>query len=221
MSTKDPPATYDDRERKEDHEVNQLAANPAPGGFTKPVPEEERELTRLAGRGDLEAFGQLVDRYAEQARRVARAVLNDQHDGDDAAQDAFLSALRNLHRYDPSRPFGPWLMRIVSNAAVDRLRRKKVRAAEPISPRTASADASPAVDTDRRAFLEAVEAALARLPERQRRAVVLFDVEGYSHAEIASIMSVPQGTVRSDVFHGRRALRRSLGAWKDWKEERR
>jgi len=66
-----------------------------------------------------------------------------------------------------------------------------------------------------------VETALTGLPERQRRAVVLFDVEGYSHAEIASIMEVPQGTVRSDVFHGRRALRRSLGAWKDWKEERR
>ena len=88
-------------------------------------------------------------------------------------------------------------------------------------PRTASSEAGPAVDTDRRAFLAAVEKALGGLPERQRRAVVLFDVEGYSHAEIASIMEVPQGTVRSDVFHGRRALRRSLGAWKDWKEERR
>lgn len=201
--------------------MNPAAAKPAGSGDEVRFPQEERELARLAGEGDLDAFGQLVDRYAEQARRVARAVLNDSHDGDDAAQDAFLSALRNLHRYDPTRPFGPWLMRIVSNAAVDRLRRKKVRAAEPISPRTASSQAGPAVDTDRRAFLAALEAGLARLPERQRRAVVLFDVEGYSHAEIASIMQVPQGTVRSDVFHGRRALRRSLGAWKDWKEDRR
>jgi len=169
--------------------------------------------------GDLDAFGILVDRYAEQARRVARGILADFHEGDDAAQDAFLSALKNLGRYDPARPFGPWLMRIVSNAAVDRLRRRKVRTAESISPRTPSRGASPAVDTDRRAFLQALEEALVELPERQRRAVVLFDVEGYSHAEIAEILDVPQGTVRSDVFHGRRTLRRALRPWQHWKED--
>jgi RNA polymerase sigma-70 factor (ECF subfamily) len=59
-----------------------------------------------------------------------------------------------------------------------------------------------------------LRAALAELPERRRTAVVLFDVEGYSHAEIAGILGIPEGTVRSDVFHGRRHLRALLADWK-------
>lgn len=181
---------------------------------------KESTLAIRAQAGDLEAFGELVELFSGQARRVARAVLGDPDDGDDAAQDAFLSALRHLKRYDPSRPFGPWLMRIVANAAADRRRRRKVRAAEELSESTAGGGVGPDVETDRRAFLEAFRSALARLPERQRMAVTLFDVEGYSHAEIADILSIPQGTVRSDVFHARRRLRSALTCWQHhWKEE--
>ena len=61
--------------------------------------------------------------------------------------------------------------------------------------------------------------ALGGLPERQRAAVVLFDVEGYSHREIGEILGVPEGTVRSDVFHGRRALREVLGTWNRWRQD--
>ena len=116
----------------------------------------EAEWAAKAHAGDIEAFGRLVDRYGEQARRVARGILGDTHDGDDAAQDAFLSALRNLGRYDPNRPFGPWLMRIVSNAAVDRRRRNKVRATEALSPTAPARAGGPATETDRRAMLKAL-----------------------------------------------------------------
>ena len=91
---------------------------------------EEGALTSQALAGDRTAFGELVNRYSDQARRVARAVLQDPDDADDAAQDAFLSALAKLEQYDTSRPFGPWLMRIVANAATDRRRRRQVRRAE-------------------------------------------------------------------------------------------
>jgi RNA polymerase sigma-70 factor (ECF subfamily) len=182
----------------------------------KDVPDAE--LAAQAQAGDRQAFGQLVERYAAQARRVARAVLSDPDDADDAAQDGFLAALRHLGRYDPARPFGPWMMRIVANAAADRRRRLKVRRTEELSPLAASASPGPAEITDRRALQAAFEAALAGLPERQRVAVVLFDVEGYSHAEIARILGVPEGTVRSDVFHARRGLREPLAAWRAWKE---
>ena len=94
-----------------------------------------------------------------------------------------------------------------------------MREAESLTAATPSRKAGPADDTDRRAFRAALQGALANLPERQRTAVVLFDVEGYSHAEIAEILNVPQGTVRSDVFHGRRSLRRALQPWKEWKED--
>src|SRR5216110_2615773 len=84
---------------------------------------EDKDLVDQTLAGDREAFGVLVDRYAAQARRVARAVLGDPVDADDAAQDGFLSALVKLAQYDSRRPFGPWLMRIVANAATDRRRR--------------------------------------------------------------------------------------------------
>lgn len=179
----------------------------------------DAELAALAQAGDREAFGELVARYAGGARRVARAVLGDPDDADDAAQDGFLSALKYLGRYDPTRPFGPWLMRIVANAAADRRRRRRVRAAQPIPADAASGATPPDAAADRAAFHEALRAALAALPERQRAAIVLFDVEGYTHREIAAVLGIPEGTVRSDVFHARRALRRALAPWKGWKEE--
>ena len=83
---------------------------------------QDAELAALAQAGDRDAFGELVRRYAGQARRITRAMLGHEEDADDAAQDGFLAALRHLGRYDPGRPFGPWLLKIVANAAADRRR---------------------------------------------------------------------------------------------------
>lgn len=179
----------------------------------------DAELAALAQAGDREAFGQLVTRYSAQARRAARAVLGNPEDADDAAQDGFLAALRHLGRYDPGRPFGPWLLRIVANAATDRLRRRRVRAAESLPATLPAAGAPPDRTADVNAMYDALREALATLPQRQRLAVVLFDVEGYSHGEIAEVLGIPVGTVRSHVFHGRRALRKSLAPWREWKED--
>jgi len=172
-------------------------------------------VTRAAA-GDRAAFGVLVERYARVARRVARAVLGNPEDADDAAQDAMLSALVKLDQYDPRRPFGPWLLRIVSNAATDRRRRRTVRRVEPLDPWLAAGGPRPDTAAEQRALGERLRQALAELPERRRVAVVLFDVEGYSHAEIAGVLGIPEGTVRSEVFHARRRLRALLV---DWKEE--
>jgi RNA polymerase sigma-70 factor (ECF subfamily) len=180
---------------------------------------EDAELSARAAAGDHEAFGQLVERYAAQARRLARGILGNAEDADDAAQDGFLAAMKSIERYDPARPFGPWLLRIVANAASDRRRRLRVRATEEIPVDAASRQAGPDKDADRSALRSALTGALQQLPVRQRIAVVLFDVEGYSHREIAEIVKVPEGTVRSDVFHARRALRAAMGAWRGAMEE--
>ena len=177
---------------------------------------DEATLTGRARAGDRDAFGELVRRYADQARRVARAVLQDPEDADDAAQDAFLSALVKLEQYDPSRPFGPWLMRIVANAATDRRRRRRVRQAEALDEGLIAGGQRPDAVAERELLGERLRQALAELPERRRMAVVLFDVEGYSHAEIGGILGMPEGTVRSEVFHARRRLRALLT---DWREE--
>ncbi len=183
-----------------------------PGG--SPRIENEAELATRARAGDRAAFGQLVEQFAPQARRVARAVLQDPHDADDAAQDAFLAALVKLDQYDPRRPFGPWLMRIVANAATDRRRRRAVRQVEPLAPELTGGGPRPDREAEQSALGDRLRAALAELPERRRIAVVLFDVEGYSHAEIAQILGIPEGTVRSEVFHARRRLRELLADWR-------
>src|SRR5256885_14047405 len=140
--------------------------------------EDEAELATRARAGDRAAFGRLVERFAPQARRVARAVLQDPHDADDAAQDAFLAALVKLDQYDPRRPVRPWLMRIVANAATDRRRRRTVRQAGPPAPALTGGGPPPPREAQQNALGGRLRAAVPALPERRRLAVVLFDVVG-------------------------------------------
>lgn len=171
----------------------------------------DAELAQAAVRGDPDAFGRLIDRHGLAARRAARAILRDEDDADDAVQEGMLAAWRAIDRYDPARPFRPWLMRIVVNAALDARRRSKVRQAEPIGETIESGGLGPDRMTDASLLRTKLDTGLAELPERQRIALVLFDAEGWGHAEIAATLGVPEGTVRSYVFHARRAMRRSLG----------
>lgn len=172
---------------------------------------EDAELARAAAAGDPDAFGRLIDQNGLAARRAARAILRDDDDADDAVQEGMLAAWRAIDRYDPDRPFRPWLMRIVVNAALDARRRGKVRQAEPIVETLQSGGLGPDRMAEAALLRTKLDAALAQLPERQRIALVLFDAEGWGHADIAAALGVPEGTVRSYVFHARRAMRASLG----------
>jgi RNA polymerase sigma-70 factor (ECF subfamily) len=171
----------------------------------------DAELAGRAARGDGEAFGQLVERHALVARRIARAALLDPHDADDAVQDATFSAWRHLDQYDGARPFAPWFLRIVVNAAADLRRRRGVRRVDQVPEAIPDPGPSPELSTDRALLRERLDVALRTLPERHRIAVVMHDAEGFGHAEIAGMLGVPEGTIRSDVFHARRALRAVLG----------
>src|SRR5437667_10266798 len=193
-----------------------MASEPQPpGGAPRIEHGDEAALVARALAGDRAAFGVLAERYAAPARRVARAVLDDPDDADDAAQDALLAALVKLAQYDTRRPFGPWLMRIVANAATDRRRRRNVRQAEPLDAALVGGGPRPDAVAMRSELSARLRTALGELPERRRMAVVLFDVEGYSHAEIAGILGIPEGTARSEVFHARRRLRTLLADWKE------
>jgi len=180
------------------------------------VSEDEPALVARALSGDRFALGRLLERFTAPVRRVTYAILGDADEADDAAQDGVLQALVKLDRYDPTRPFGPWLLRIVANAAIDRRRRRTVRVAGVLDDTVAGDHPLPDAEAERRVLGERLRAALDELPERYRAALVLFDVEGYSQAEIAQILGMAPGTVRSAVFHARRRLRRLMG---DWKEE--
>ncbi len=169
--------------------------------------QHERGLVIEAQRGSREAFAALVRLHQARAFAVARAITLTREDAEDAVQDAFLHAYRALDRFRPDQPFGAWLNRIVANAALDIGRRRKVRDADPLPETVATPFRDPAVDAELRARLEE---GLRKLTERQRSVIVLHDVQGFTHGEIGTMLSIPEGTARSDLHHARAALRRML-----------
>lgn len=172
--------------------------------------ESDAALIARAQGGDRDAFGVLVGRYGPMVRRLTRAVLHHGADADDAAQDAFFSAWQAIDRFDPAQTLGPWLARIAVNAARDLVRRRRVRVTEPVPMDRADLGPLPDRAAEARVQRGRLAAALAALPERQRLVVVLFEVEGYAHGEIAGLFGIPEGTVRSELFHAKRKLRAAL-----------
>ena len=176
-----------------------------------PVPErpaDERALVLAAQQGEQEAFAELVRRHQCRAYAVARAIVLNHEDAEDAVQDAFLHVFRALHRFLPDQAFGAWLHRIVANAALDVTRRRKVRDADELPETVSSPFRDPAEGGELR---DRLQAALATLPARQRSVLVLHDVEGFRHAEIGGMLDIPEGTARSDLHYARAHLRRLLG----------
>lgn len=171
--------------------------------------EEERQFVLAAQEGDTAAFAQLVRRHQQRAYAVARAVLLSHEDAEDAVQEGFLHAHRALSRFRPDQPFGAWLHRIISNAALDLARRRKVRDTDELVDTHASPFRDPAEADE---LHDRLRSALTQLPDRQRSVLVLHDVEGYKHAEIGAMLGIPEGTARSDLHHARAAMRSILGS---------
>lgn len=170
-------------------------------------PDDERALVLAAQRGDTTAFDALVRRHQRRAYAVARAIVLSHEDAEDAVQDAFLHAFKAIGRFLPDQPFGAWLHRIVSNAALDLTRRRKVRDADELPETVSAPQRDAAIDDELDTRLRA---ALAQLPERQRAVLVLHDLEGYKHGEIGRLLDIPEGTARSDLHYARHHLRTLL-----------
>jgi RNA polymerase sigma-70 factor (ECF subfamily) len=164
----------------------------------------ERDYVIAAQKGSDDAFAQLVRLHQRRAYAVARAIVLSHEDAEDAVQDGFLHAYRALDRFRSDQPFGAWLNRIVANAALDLVRRRKVRDADELPETLALPFRDPGeADELRRRLGDA----LSRLTDRQRSVIVLHDVEGYTHGEIGQMLGMPEGTARSDLHHARAALR--------------
>ena len=162
--------------------------------------------------GDPDAFSTLVRLHQDRLWAVALRTLGDREEAADALQDALLSAYRAAASYRGDARVTTWLHRVVVNACLDRIRRSKVRASVPLpdddrgggpaDPRDAFADRETAME---------IEAALALLPDEQRVALVLVDVHGMPVDEVAAILGVPSGTVKSRCSRGRARLALQLG----------
>lgn len=173
---------------------------------------DERGWILAAQNGDQKAFGELVTRHQRRAYAVARAIVLNHEDAEDAVQEAFLHAYRALDRFRPDQAFGAWLHRIVANAALDLTRRRKVREADELPETVASPFHDPAEAGDLR---QRLQEALAELPPRQRAVIVLHDIEGFKHAEIGVTLGIPEGTARSDLHYARARLRDALGDFRN------
>ncbi|MBT8479446.1 MAG: RNA polymerase sigma factor [Gemmatimonadetes bacterium] len=171
---------------------------------------EEQALVRAVQDGDDDAFGALVDRYLEAAFATALSVLRNTHDAEDAVQSAFIRALERIDQLKPGSPFGPWFYRVLRSTCLNLRRREALRSHEEI-PVSAAGGRNPDRDLQEELTRETVMVALGELPEMQRLAITLYDLEGYSHQEIGDILGIAVGTSRAHVHHARRALRKLIG----------
>lgn len=188
----------------------------AAGGEPSDGSEEELDaapdeaLARRVQGGDERALEQLVRRYLRPIRVIVTSYVAEPADAEDAAQETFLRALRAIESYDPERPFAPWLYQIARNVARNHVAARARWQAEAPPTTLPSRLPGPDVVLERAEIRMLVRAALARLPEQRRTAFYLSDVEGYPTEEIARLMGLSPGTVRSHVHHARRALRAAL-----------
>jgi RNA polymerase sigma-70 factor, ECF subfamily len=178
----------------------------------------DRALVEQALNGNLEAFNELVRLYQDYLFALVVRVVNDRDSAADAVQEAFFSCYRNLDRFRGDS-FRSWLTRIALNAATDVLRYRKRRPADPFPEweddswqPPAGEDSSPERQAMRRQSSRMLIQAMAQITEDQRRAIVLFDVEGFDYQEIADMTGVSLGTVKSRIHRGRLALRDILGS---------
>jgi RNA polymerase sigma factor (sigma-70 family) len=173
---------------------------------------QERRWLASCRKGDADACSKVVRAYQDTALRTAFLMTNDRQAAEDVAQNAFLNAFRNLHRYDIERPFRPWFLTILLNEARMHLRARRRRADTELSddlPDAAGADAILArlIRDDERAR---VREALSILDEPFRTTVILFYFNDLSIEEIATATDSQPGTVKSRLHRGRQHLRRLL-----------
>ena len=173
------------------------------------VDPTDRELLARHSAGDREAFAELVRRHRDRLWRVALRTLGDPDDAADAVQDALISAYRAAAGYRGEAAVTTWLHRIVVNACLDLARRRTSRPTSPLA--DSAAATTPAADVlDARETATEVLAALRQLPTEQAAAIVLVDIEGYPVAEVAQMLEVPTGTVKSRCARGRARLAQQL-----------
>lgn len=173
----------------------------------------DADVVHAVRAGDAAAFDELVATHMRRAFAVAYRLVRQQQDAEDVVQDAFMAALVNLDTFDAQRPFGPWLLRIVANRALNLRKARALRQVEPIPDETTTLDASPLESAERSELRGELARALATLPEQQRWIVELFEVDGFTGPEIAGILEIAEGTVRWHLHQARQTLRAALGSY--------
>jgi RNA polymerase sigma-70 factor (ECF subfamily) len=171
----------------------------------------DAELLALHVKGDPDAFGEIVRRHRDRLWAVAIRTLGDREEAADAVQDALVSAYRAAHTFRGQSAVTTWLHRITVNACLDRARKAASRRTSPVAEtdqldQLLEPQESAAVPAERHDLHRELLGALRTLPEEQRAALVLVDMQGYPVAEAAAVLDVPTGTVKSRCARGRARL---------------
>ncbi len=192
-------------------------------GFTEGTAERDAAWVQATLAGDRAAFGKLAQAYERQAVATAYRLLGNSHDAAEVAQDAFLRAYRSLGRLKDPRRFGAWLLRIVSNLSLNARRSRRTGPTLTLDEQWGTDGAtgsdgqaiSGTLGPDRRVegqeFAGVIQAALERLPDKQRLALVLFTIEGWPQKDIAELLQCSLENVKWHVFQARKRLREMLG----------
>jgi RNA polymerase sigma-70 factor (ECF subfamily) len=190
---------------------------PGPPGRT-PEDAEDVRLMGLAGAGDTAAFEQLVERHQRLVIGTVGRMLGSPSDAEDIAQQVFVRVWKNVNRYEPRAKFTTWLLKITRNLVFNELRRRSRHPAVPLQAQTDEEErplkdehaVSPDATLLEHELQEAVDAAIARLPETQRMAVILRRYEEFSYEEIAEALDQSVSAVKSLLFRARTELRENL-----------
>jgi RNA polymerase sigma-70 factor (ECF subfamily) len=183
--------------------------------------EEERSdhdaeiarLVRITLDGDSTAFEQIIIRYETRVMTLAARLLGGRDEAQDVAQEVFLRAFRYLHRLDLRKPVEPWLMQITINVCRNAARQRQRQRSTFVGigePEAIDQSASPYTGLARQQERVILQKALDSLPEKERLAILLRDVEGLSTAEVASLLRSSETTVRSQVSRGRLRLKAAV-----------
>jgi len=191
---------------------------PAPPVTRTPEDAEDVRLMALAAAGDMAAFEQLVERHQRMVIGTVGRMLGTNSDAEDIAQQVFVRVWKNMKRYEPRAKFTTWLLKITRNLVFNELRRRSRHPAVPLQSETDEEErplkdehaVSPDATLLEHELQEAVDAAIAQLPETQRMAVILRRYEELSYEEIAQTLDQSVSAVKSLLFRARTELRESL-----------
>ncbi|MFD6185060.1 RNA polymerase sigma factor [Streptomyces goshikiensis] len=192
--------------------MTERSASPQPGGDLP-----DGLLAVRAAEGDEDSFAVLVQRHSQPLLTLARGMLGNPQDAEEAVQDAFLSAWRRLPEYRHAAEFRTWMYRITVNRCLTMRRRRRLPPV-PLStvgePATADAWSQPAQSAEQDAATGALSDALAELDAGQRVCWILRELQGMPYKEIAHVTRTSEQTVRGRLFRARRSLQEAMGPWR-------
>ncbi|HXV70459.1 MAG TPA: sigma-70 family RNA polymerase sigma factor [Acidimicrobiia bacterium] len=175
------------------------------------TPAQDAELLARVVDGDHDAFTQMMRAHEDRVFSVCLRIMGNRELALDATQETFLTTFRKASQFKGNSALGTWIYRIAVNTCYDQLRKQKRRKTDPMPEHLDPTDYSAEDAVHAAGLRPEIQRALAAIPEDFRMAVILSDIEGMGLPEVAEILEIPVGTVKSRVFRGRRLLAGELG----------